>query len=255
MIFDTHAHLQDERYDEDREQIIANLEAEGVCGAVMIGSSMESSRAALALAQTYPNLYAAVGVHPHHAQEFQTDDLASLLCLLAKPEVIAMGEIGLDFYYDHSPRDKQKEVFLAQLELAAELHMPTIYHVRDAHGEMLALLRERKGNLPPSVLHCCSASWESAQEYLDMGFYVSFAGSVTFKNAKNIVEVARRMPLDRLLIETDCPYLSPEPYRGKRNQPAYALHTARRVAQIREMDFEELCEKSNQNAKEFFGIQ
>lgn len=253
-LFDTHCHIDEERFDADRDQVLERMRAAGVLSCVCVGSDMETSRRAIAFAEKTQNVFAAVGIHPHEAKSFKPEDLQTLQGWFVHPKVKALGEIGLDYYYDHSPRDVQREVFSKQLELGYETNMPMILHVRDAHGDVLALLRERNGRLPGGILHCYSGSWESAKEYLKMGFYISLAGPVTFKKAPAQWEVASKVPLDRLLVETDSPYLAPEPLRGRRNEPAYVRHVAERVAQLRNISLEELAAATTSNARTVYGI-
>lgn len=253
-LFDTHSHLNDPRFDEDRERVLENMCGAGVTLCLCVGSDRDSSEGAVALAQAYEGIYAAVGVHPHSAKDFDETYEPWLRELLRQPKVQALGEIGLDYHYDFSPRETQRAVFARQLDLAAELDVPAILHVREAHGDVLEALRARRGKLPPTVLHCFSGSWETAKAYLALGCYLSLAGPVTFKKAPNLQEVAQNAPLDRLLVETDCPYLAPEPRRGRRNEPAYVAHIARRVAELRGMDYEALCAGTLENGKRFFRI-
>lgn len=257
-LFDTHAHLNDERftYDGGQAALIAALRPAGVELCVCVGADMASSAEVVALSREHDFLYAAVGVHPHDAKAFTEADVPQLTrWLTQEKKVRALGEIGLDYFYDLSPRDVQKEVFSRQLDLAYELGVPACLHVRDAHGDTLDLLRAHRGRLPVMVLHCCSASWESAKVYLDLGCYVSFAGPVTFKKSVNLQEVAKNVPADRLLVETDSPYLAPEPVRGRRNDPRNVAHIARRVAEIRGMEPEALARLTFENGKRFYGIE
>jgi len=253
-IFDTHCHLDDPRFDCDREEILADMEARGFTPCVTVGSDMPSTRRGRLLAQTRPWLYNAAAVHPHEAKTYDDAAHAELLAYVREPKCVAWGEIGLDFYYDHSPRDVQKDVFCRQLDAAAELGKPVILHVRDAHAETMDILRARKGRLPPGVLHCFSGSAEEAKVYLSMGFYISLAGPVTFKNAPNLWAVARAVPADRLLIETDSPYLSPEPVRGRRNDPRNVAYVARRIAELRGVPEEALVAETRRNGLTLFGI-
>lgn len=254
-LFDTHAHPNDERFAEDREALLSRIRSEmGLCMA--IGADMKSSAECVALAREVPNIYAAVGVHPHDAKAFTEADVPQLTQWLTQEEkVVALGEIGLDYYYDLSPRDVQRDVFARQLDLAYELSVPVALHIRDAHGDTIDMLRAHKARLPSCVIHCCSASWESAKIYLNMGCMISFAGPVTFRKSANLQEVARNVPLDRLMIETDSPYLSPEPVRGRRNEPMNVEHICRFIAKLRNMDAQELCDISRENGKRFYGIK
>lgn len=253
-LFDTHCHLDDERFDEDREQMIQALPEQGLAYCVTVGSDLVSSGRAIDLAHRHEFIFAAAGVHPHEASKSSDDYLSSLRKLLAQDKVVALGEIGLDYYYDFSPRDLQKRILSEQLDLAYELQMPVILHVRDAHGDMTELLRKRGSKCPAGVLHCFSGSAESAAEYVKMGFYISFAGPVTFKNAGKLLLAAQSVPEDRLLIETDSPYLAPVPMRGKRNDPSMVRYVCKRIAELRGIDEEEMSELTCQNALRFFKI-
>ncbi len=254
LLFDTHCHIDEERFDEDRDQVLARMQESGVGWCVCVGSDMETSRRSMAFAEETPGVYAAVGIHPHEAKYFRQEDIAILKSWFSHPKVKALGEIGLDYYYDHSPRDIQRDVCEAQLTLGYEENMPVIFHVRDAHGDMLDIMRARGGKLPKGILHCYSGSWESAKEYLKMGFYLSIAGPVTFKKAPSQWEVAQNVPLDRLLIETDSPYLAPEPMRGRRNEPAFVRHVAERIAALRNISVAELAAAATRNAKDIYRI-
>lgn len=254
MLFDTHCHLDDERFDGDREQILDDMQARGFMPCVLVGADMPSSRACRALAGTRPWLVFAAAVHPHDAKAYDDASHAELEAMVEDPRCVGWGEIGLDYYYDHSPRDVQREVFARQLDAAAAHHKPAIFHVRDAHGEFTDILRAHRGRLPAGVLHCYSGSEEQAKIYLDMGFYISFAGPVTYKKAAHLKAVARMVPEDRLLIETDSPYLAPEPVRGKRNDPRNVRYVAEEVAALRSVPFEALAETTRRNGMRLFGI-
>ena len=252
-LFDSHCHLDDEKFNEDRAETIARLREGGVERCVCVGSDLPSSRRCVALAEQYPFIYAAAGVHPHEAKDAPADYLDQLKTLLAHPKVMALGEIGLDYYYDLSPQDVQKRVVQEQLDLACETDMPVIFHIRDAHGDMFDILRSRS-RLPAGVIHCCSASAEMVREYLKMGFYISFAGPITFKNAAGPVSASQAVPLDRLLIETDSPYLAPVPLRGRRNEPANVRYVLEKQAEIHGVPPEELAEITFRNACALYRI-
>ncbi len=250
-LFDTHVHLDDERYDGDREELIAALPEAGVERCVTIGANMASSQAALRLAERYPRqLRAAVGVHPHDANQVNDGSLAQLEAWLQDPVAVALGEIGLDYYYDAYPRPEQMEAMDRQWALARRLDKPVIFHVREAWGDFLPWLRSHSG---PGVMHCFTGSRESARECLDAGLMVAFGGAVTFKNANKLLDVAAYVPQDRLLLETDCPYLSPVPFRGKRNEPAHVALVAERLAQLRGVEAGALAEACFANACRVFG--
>ena len=252
-LFDSHCHLDDEKFNEDRAETIARLREGGVERCVCVGSDLPSSRRCVALAEQYPFIYAAAGVHPHEAKDAPADYLDQLKTLLAHPKVMALGEIGLDYYYDLSPRDVQKRVVQEQLDLACDTDMPVIFHIRDAHGDMFDILRSRS-RLPAGVIHCCSASAEMVREYLNMGFYISFAGPITFKNAAGPVSASQAVPLDRLLIETDSPYLAPVPLRGRRNEPANVRYVLEKQAEIHGVPPEELADITFRNACALYRI-
>ena len=256
MYFDTHAHLDDEQFDADREELIERMQREGIRPCMTVGANMHMNRIAVELAQRYAGyLYAAVGLHPNDADELNDDTMAQLKAWMGLPCVKAWGEIGLDYHYEDSPsRQVQQEAFAAQLDAARQADKPVILHIREAHGDALAMLRERRGSLPRGVVHCYSGSWESAQEYLDLGFHISFTGSVTFKNAVKLAAVSDRIPLERLMIETDCPYMAPVPLRGRRNDPCNVKLIAQFLADRRGMDVEELARITRENGLKLFGI-
>ena len=254
-LFDTHSHPNDHRFDDDREEMFARMRESNMLS-VCVGADMASSAEAVELARVEPMFYASVGVHPHDAKDFTDEDIPVLTKWLTTEEkVVALGEIGLDYYYDLSPRDVQKDVFARQLELAYELDKPVILHIRDAHGDVIDILRANKDRLPKCVVHCCSASWESAKVYMNMDCMLSFAGPVTLKRSVNLHEIVQKMPLDRLMIETDSPYLAPEPVRGRRNEPANVGHICRFIAGLRGMDAQELCDVTRENGKRFYRIK
>ena len=256
MYFDTHAHLDDEQFDADREELIERMQREGIRPCMTVGANMHMNRIAVELAQRYAGyLYAAVGLHPNDADELNDDTMAQLKAWMGLPCVKAWGEIGLDYHYEDSPsRQVQQAAFAAQLDAARQADKPVILHIREAHGDALAMLRERRGSLPRGVVHCYSGSWESAQEYLDLGFHISFTGSVTFKNAVKLAAVSDRIPLERLMIETDCPYMAPVPLRGRRNDPCNVKLIAQFLADRRGMDVEELARITRDNGLKLFGI-
>ena len=254
MLIDSHAHLDDKRFDNDRDSIIAGLKDSGVEMVVNIGADLKTSIASAALAEKYDNIYAVVGVHPHSAKEVDDSTIEILKTFAKRDKVVAIGEIGLDFHYDNSPRDVQRKWFIEQLKLAKEVNLPVVIHTREAAQETFDILKEAQDGSLRGVLHCYSGSVEMAMEYIKLGFYISLAGPVTFKNSKVLKEVAKAVPLDKLLIETDCPYLTPEPNRGKRNEPAYVRYVAAEIAELRGISFEELVKATNKNTKELFGI-
>mgnify|MGYP002538273233 FL=1 len=253
MYFDTHTHLDDEKFDQDRELVIENLKKEGVSLAVNVGADLTSSKNSIALAEQYDFIYAAVGVHPNEVGEMQDEDLETLADMAKHEKVVAIGEIGLDYHYDEPGRDVQKLWFEKQLRLAQALNMPFIVHDRDAHQDTLELLK--KVGYYNGVMHCFSGSCEMAKILLDLGFYISIAGQVTFKNAPKVKEVAKMVPADRLFIETDSPYLTPEPHRGARNNSANVKFTCAKIAELKGISAEELAKVTLENGKNFYGIR
>lgn len=252
MLFDTHAHYDDEQFDQDRDTLLAQMPENGVSLIVNAGSSLESSKKSLALAETYPFIYAAAGVHPHDAKDMDDGTLSELEQLLRHPKAVALGEIGLDYHYDHSPRDVQKKRFREQLALSISAGKPVVIHEREATADTLEILREYPA--ARGVFHCFSGSWETAKLLLDKGWYLSFAGVITYKNARKSHEVITQMPKDRILIETDCPYLAPVPLRGRRNSSLNLRHTADKLAELLGIPFREAAAMTMENGKRFFGL-
>lgn len=251
-LFDTHAHLLSEKFDEDRDELIARLPQLGIAGMIEVGTTVSDSVKAIQLAEKADYIYATIGVHPHEAAEAEPDYIEQLRALAANPKVLAIGEIGLDYHYDFSPRDVQREVFARQLELARELELPVAIHMREATQDTLAILRDHK--ITFGVMHCFSGSAETAELCVDIGLHVSFTGSVTFKNARKVVEAAAVVPMDRLMAETDCPYLSPEPVRGRRNDPSNVRYVIEKLAEIKGIAPDEMAEVNIRNAKELYRI-
>ena len=247
IVFDTHCHLDDERFNEDREEAYLRMLENDVKHCVCVGSDMASSRRCLELAQTHEGVFAACGVHPHEAKDAPEGYLDDLRQMLKNEKCVALGEIGLDYYYDLSPRDVQKKVMAEQMQLAIEMDMPVIFHIRDAHGDMVDFFRSQE-KLPRGIIHCFSGSAETAMEYVKMGFFISFAGPMTFKNAQNLQRAAEAVPLDRLLCETDSPYLAPVPMRGKRNEPAHVRFVNQKLAELKGITEEEMARITCQNA-------
>ncbi len=234
MIFETHCHLNNARFDEDRDAVIDRARAAGVTEFLEIGYDLESSRQAVAMSDPQRRIFAAVGFHPHDAASWDADAEREIRQLAAEPGVVAIGEIGLDFYRDLSPRDAQYAAFRAQLDMAVELGMPVIIHTRESMSEALEVLSPYGKSGLPGVLHCWSGTVAQAEEAVDFGFYLGIGGVLTYKNAGDLLDVVRAIPLERLLLETDCPYLPPTPYRGKRNEPAYLPLIAERIAELKE---------------------
>lgn len=255
MLIDSHAHLDDERFDQDRDEIIRNLNNYGIELVINPGSDIPSSVKAVSLAKEYKNIYAAVGVHPHDVKTMDDTTLELLSSLANNEKVVAIGEIGLDYHYDNSPRDLQKKWFIEQIRLAKKLKLPIIIHEREASQDMYNILKQEADSSLTGVLHCYSGSLEMAREYLKMGFYISFAGPVTFKNSRVSKEVAKNIPLEKMLIETDSPYLSPEPKRGKRNEPLNVRYVAAVIAELRGISFDEVVDATNKNTKKLFFIK
>lgn len=254
MFFDTHAHVNDSRFDEDRHDFIMSLEQNGICAFTEIGYDIDSSVAAVELAGKYDRVYAAVGVHPSDVGKLDINGLDKIEKLLSKPKVVALGEIGLDYHFDDSPsKECQKYWFDAQIQVAKRNNMPIVVHSRDAMEDTINVLKA--SDVHEGIIHCFSGSRESAKIFLDMGFYISIAGPVTFKNAGKLLEVARYVPDDRILIETDSPYLAPEPNRGKRNCPVYVKYICEKVAQLRGVSVEQFAQITQNNAKAVYKIK
>ena len=254
MLFDTHAHMDDHAFDADRAQLLETLPNQQITLLMNPGCSLESSRNAVKLANTHDYIYAAVGSHPDVADEVNEEVLEEYrtLCKL-NSKVTAIGEIGLDYHYEDIPRDLQKQAFRAQMALAAELDLPVIVHERDAHEDGMAIVKEFP--TVTGVFHCYSGSAEMARQLVDLGWYIGFTGVLTFKNARKAVETAASIPLDRIVLETDCPFMAPEPFRGKRNHPGYLPKMAEKLAQIRGLDVEEIIRITTENAKRLYRIE
>ncbi|TGE34057.1 TatD family hydrolase [Desulfosporosinus sp. Sb-LF] len=253
MIWDTHAHLDDPDYTEDFQEVITRIKSSGISRVTNVGYDISSSERSVKLAADYDFIYAAIGVHPHNAEGVTAQTWDKLIQLAKQPKVLAWGEIGLDYYRDLSPRSIQKEVFIHQINLANEVGLPIVIHNRDAHQDVLEIVKDH----PPKfggVFHCYSGSREMASILLNQGFYLSFAGPVTYKNARHTVEVAEHIPLDRILVETDSPYLTPEPRRGKRNEPTYVREVVKKIAEIRSVSFDEVASQTMRNAETVFKL-
>ena len=253
MLFDTHAHLNDEAFNADREALLAGLQEKGIGLVMNAGCSLEASREVVQMAKQYPWLYAAVGSHPDSADEVNEEVLEEYrkLCKL-NPKVKAIGEIGLDYHYEDIPREIQQKAFRLQMELARELDLPVIVHERDAHEDGMAIVREFP--TVKGVFHCYSGSAEMARQLVEMGWYIGFTGVLTFKNARKAVETAASIPLDRIVLETDCPYMAPEPFRGKRNDPGYLYRMAEQLAAIRGITPQEAAAITTENGKKLYRI-
>ncbi|ABY91389.1 TatD family hydrolase [Thermoanaerobacter brockii subsp. lactiethylicus] len=252
MLVDSHAHLEDEKYDKDREEVIEECKKD-LTFLINVGSNILTSKQSIKLAHNYDFIYASVGIHPHDAQK-EFDKVEEIERLALQEKVVAIGEIGLDYYYNDPPKEFQKEVFIKQIRLAKKLNLPIIIHDRDAHGDILDILKQEWTKDLRGVFHSYSGSVEMAFQAIEMNFYISLGGPVTFKNAKKPKEVVKAVPIEKLLIETDSPYLTPEPYRGKRNTPVYVKFVAEKIAELREMSYEEVCRITAENAIKLFDI-
>ncbi|HZJ76890.1 MAG TPA: TatD family hydrolase [Oscillospiraceae bacterium] len=254
MLFDSHAHLDDGRFDKDRDNVIKRAKQNNIKYILNPGADLNTSIRAVNLSEKHDMIYAGVGVHPHNVKDMDEDTIEILKALTNKEKVVAIGEIGLDFHYDHSPRDDQRKWFRKQIELAKEVNLPIIIHDREAHGEVFDILKEYDAGELGCVMHCYSGSVEMAREYIKMGIYISLAGPVTFKNARKAYQVAEEIPLEWLLVETDSPYLTPVPYRGKRNEPAYVRFVAEKVAEAKQISVEDVAYQTTLNTKKLFRI-
>ncbi|RDU34812.1 hydrolase TatD [Neobacillus piezotolerans] len=254
MLIDTHAHLNAEQYEEDVEEVITRAKENGVGKIVVVGFDRPTIEKAIGLAETHDFIYACIGWHPVDAIDMTDEDLSWIEELAAHSKVVALGEMGLDYHWDKSPRDIQKEVFRKQIRLAKKVKLPIVIHNREATADIVEILKEEGASEVGGIMHCYSGSVEIARQCVDMNFYISLGGPVTFKNAVKPKEVAAELPLDRLLIETDCPYLTPHPHRGKRNEPGYVKLVAEEIARIKGISFEEVAKATTENAMRLFGI-
>lgn len=256
MLFDTHTHLDDARYNDDRDAVLARARESGVEAFVTIGCDLATSGAAVEIAERYPFVYASIGVHPHEAKHIQDDWYDEFRRLAKNKNVVAYGEIGLDYHYNHSSPKEQRERFREQIQLARELRLPVIIHTREAQEDTVSILKEERASEVGGVFHCFSGDAWLAKEALDLGFHLSFSGILTFQNATALREIAKETPLDRVLIETDCPYLAPIPYRGKRNEPAYVSNVAQQLATLHcsTLTVDHIARQTSDNAKKLFKI-
>lgn len=254
LLIDSHAHLDGNQYANDRDATIQRALENGISHILTVGCDLESSAASVALAIKHEEIYAAVGVHPHDASEISATSLQQLKELLARPKVIALGEIGLDFFRDRSPRDVQRDAFRKQIRLAREVGKPIIVHDREAHDEVLQILEEEQASEVGGVLHCFSGDVAMAKKCLELGFYLSFPGTITYPKNEATRDVVKAVPIDRMLVETDCPYLSPQKFRGKRNEPAYVRHTAEKVAEIKGLSMADVARVTSRNCFDLFGF-
>lgn len=254
MIFESHAHYEDVRFDEDREALLKDLPRQGISHVVNVGSSLATCQATLELIEKYDYIYGAIGVHPEECGELNEEKFQWLRSVLKRDKVVALGEIGLDYYWDQPERKTQKLWFERQMELAKDVKLPMIIHSRDAAKDTLDMIIACGGRDIGGVIHCFSYGIDMAKEYLNMGFYIGIGGVVTFKNAKKLKEVAEYVPIDRILLETDCPYMAPEPHRGKRNSSLYLPHVAEKIAEIKGIAVEEVIQITNENGRRMYGI-
>ena len=255
MIFDTHAHYDDKQFDQDREELLASMKDNGIGTIVDVGSNMETSTWIVEAVTRYPMMYGAVGVHPSDTAELKESDIDTLKKYAAMDRILAIGEIGLDYYWDEPERSIQKKWFEAQIELARDVKLPIIIHSRDAAKDTYDIMKALHAEEIGGVVHCFSYSKEMARQFLDMGFYIGIGGVVTFKNAKTLKEVAAYTPLDRIVLETDCPYLSPEPNRGKRNSSLNLNYVAEALSQIKGINKEELIAVTEENARQLYSMK
>ncbi len=250
LIFDTHSHYDDKAFDADRDSVLSGLKEKGVCAVVNQGTDLNTSEFSLKLAEKYSHVYAAVGLHPECLDENSLSDIEEIKKLAVHPKALAIGEIGLDYYYD-IPKELQKQVFIKQLELANELAMPVNIHDREAHGDTLEILKKYR---PKGILHCFSGSVEMAREIIKLGMYIGMGGVITFKNARKTVEVCKEIPLESIVLETDCPYLAPVPLRGKRNDSSLIAYTAQRIAEIKGITVEQVLIATKHNAESAYNV-
>ncbi|HOU05586.1 MAG TPA: TatD family hydrolase [Smithellaceae bacterium] len=253
MLIDSHAHLEMEQFDNDRQEVIERACLAGVEYVITVGTNPAFGEKAISIAKQYKNIFVSLGIHPHEAATADDKSLAQMADFARQPEVVAYGEIGLDFFRNLSPREKQIEVFSRQLEIARDLSLPVVIHDRDAHEQVLQLVRS--SGVQRGVFHCFSGDYALAQKCLDLGFYLSIPGTVTFDKAVKISDVVKKVPLEFLLLETDCPFLAPVPYRGRRNEPSFIIHTAKKVAQIKSLRWEDVADTTTRNALNLFRLK
>jgi TatD DNase family protein len=254
MLVDSHAHLEMKDFDKDRQATLDRALKGGITHIITIGTDLSTSLKALELANTYDFVFSSVGYHPHHATDIDQHLLRELEGLVSEPKVVAWGEIGLDFYRRYSPPDMQVEAFRQQLDMALDLDLPVIIHDREAHAELLEILRQMTRGKDKGVIHCFSGDYDMAMALIEMGYHISIPGTVTYKKALQVQEVATRIPLERMLVETDAPFLAPVPHRGKRNEPLFVTYTAQKIAELRDMDFQDLGLQTSENAKRVFHL-
>jgi TatD DNase family protein len=255
-LIDSHAHIQSQEYAGEIDKVIARAREAGINTIIAVGGAgeMSSNKDAVALADLYANVYATVGMHPHDAKDVGADELRELHHLTLHPKVIAVGETGLDYYYNHSPHDVQRRVFTHFIHMARDTGLPLVVHERDGAHEAAELLRSEGGQGLRGVIHCFTGDYDAARVYLELGFYLSFSGIITFKNAGPLREVVRKAPLERMLVETDSPFLTPVPHRGKRNEPAYVRFVAETIAEIKGLPLKEVAQRTTRNVQDLFKI-
>ncbi len=255
FMIDSHAHLQDEKFN-DIEKIINNAKNANVTKIICASSSISTSKKAVEIANRFKNVYATIGIHPEEAQEWNGDTLKTLEDLALNEKVVALGETGLDYYYEFCSREKQKESFISQIKLSNKLKLPLVIHTRNASGDTMDIIRKYRSYLNNGVvIHCYSMSLEILSEILNYGFYISLGGAITFKNARNLLDIARAVDLDKLMLETDCPYMAPEPFRGEVNEPKNIEYVAKKIAELKNISFEEVASKTTNNAIKFFRLK
>ena len=253
-LFDSHAHYNDEKFEEDREKVLSQIYKSGVTKIVNAGYSLESSKQAIEIANKHEFIYATVGISPNDIEDYKEEHLKEIAKLAQNKKVVAIGEIGLDYYWNKENKDLQKEIFISQIEIANKLNLPIVIHTREAIYDTLEILKNNSCN-KKGVFHCCPFNVDLVREGLKLGFYISFAGPTTFKNSKNASEIINMVPLDKMLIETDSPYLSPEPLRGKRNDSRNVIYIAQKIAETRQISIEEVAKETYKNAKKIFGLK
>lgn len=249
--FDTHVHLDNERFEDDLENVILQAKEAGIGKMISVGADMSSSENAIRIAMEHDEIYSSVGCHPHSADKFTKEKSQKLMAMCSMDKVIAVGEIGLDYFKDYTPRDIQKSTFRRMLEIAREVNLPVIVHNREAADDCLSILEDFRGEIQ-GVAHCFSEGPKVAADFLDLGFYISFSGTITYPKTNELAEAARMVPDDRILIETDCPYLAPQAQRGRRNEPAFVRYVAERVAQLRGMNLSDAANMTTRNGEKLF---
>lgn len=252
-IVDSHSHIDDEKFDIDREEVVSLFDENKIDFIVDPASDVKSSEKIVEIVKKFSRVYGAVGIHPHEVEDITDDDLKKIYNLSFSNKIVAIGEIGLDYYYDNSPREKQKEIFRKQLEIAKKRNLPVIIHTREAMQDTFDILSEFKGDIT-GVMHCYTGSFEMAEKFINLGFYISISGVVTFKNATNVRKMAKKIKLDNLLIETDSPYLTPEPNRGKRNESKFVWLVAQKLSELKNIEINNLIYNTNSNARNLFKI-